>query len=191
MTTTRAISTRTASPSPIPLPKRETLRQRLTRFCVENQARALREADARPKPPTLKEMLAADRADIHAELKAIDRRLVDIASTLGRVRPGLLSPELAEMNIEYKNLFDIRRDIRNDLEHPIDHDRDGRPLDVRQRLIRRERANSLRETCWAQSEKFRRESLYRESRRWRLDSCRSRALAEAELGWRPHPGTFW
>jgi hypothetical protein len=136
-------------------------------------------------------MEAADREAVHAELRAIDQRLRDIAERFGRTRPGVISAEDQELNVEYKNLFDLRRAARDDLEHPITHDRDGNPLDVRLRMIRKARAASLRETCWAQSEKYRRESLYREARRWRLDSLRSRALAEAELGWRAHPGTFW
>jgi hypothetical protein len=142
---------------------------------------------AATKPtPTLAAMKTIDREAVHLELKAVDQRLRDIADLFGRTRPGVISYEDQELNVEYKQLFDIRRDIRDDIES----DRDGRPLDVRQRLIRRERAATIRATCWEQAEAARREGDHRRARRHRLDALRARHLAESELGWR-NLTTYW
>ncbi|MQA64499.1 MAG: hypothetical protein GEU76_01135 [Alphaproteobacteria bacterium] len=180
----RAISTRTTKSAPPAPPIFTSFRERALWREANGIVAIGPSGPAATKPPSLKQVKIEDQQAVKAELRAIDQRLADIASTLGRTRPGEHDYESQELELEYRALFDLRRTTRDDLEHPL-------TLDVRQRLIRRARTIALRESAWAQSEKFRAEGLYREARRWRLDALRARTLAEAEMNLRQHPGTYW
>lgn len=146
-------------------------------------------------PPTLAQAVEQDRRDVEDELKAIDRRVAQIDEALATpARPSMWggqSFEMQELRSERQQLRDLRREIEADLVAPIAHDRAGRPLDVRDRMIRRQRAADLRESCWRQAEMYRAQGMHREARRWRLDALRARHLAESELGWRPSLATYW
>lgn len=163
---------------------RETLRERLTRFMHERRARARAEAAKRKPPPTLAQLRVEDQKAIDAELAAIDRRIAEIDRVAAGAAPGSVSYELQEIASERVRLRDLREDIERDRSHPISRDRDGNALDARLRMIRRQRAAELRESCWRQAERSRAEGDHREARRWRLDALRARHLAEHEFGWR-------
>lgn len=167
---------------------RERAVARFTRANEHAQRIAKAEAKSRPAPPTLEEMIAADAKAVADELKAIDARISQIDKMLATpARPSLwggASYETQECKAERSQLRDLRREIEADLTCPIDRDRDGQPLDVRWRMIRKHRAAELRESYWRSSEAARAESDHRRARRLRFSSLRGRHEAEAELGWR-------
>ena len=154
-----------------------------------------------PPPPTRAEQVAAQkrdeevarqhRATVEAELAALDRHASDVAARIEVLEStSAASFALQEFRRERRMLLELRQMIAEDLDRgPIMVDRDNRALDDRTRRYVKFRAAELRESHWRAAEREAASGDHREARRHRIDSLRSRMLAEAEMHWRPNlPG---
>ena len=159
---------------------------------------------ARPAPPpepTKAEQVAARKRDdevarqhkaaVEAELAALDRHAGDVAARIEVLEStSAASFALQEFRRERRMLLELRQMIEADMASgPIRVDRDNRALTDRDYAIVRMRARELAELHWRQAERLSSAGDHREARRHRIDSLRSRMLAEAEMHWRPNlPG---
>ncbi len=143
----------------------------------ELQARAERDA----------EMEQQYRATVEAEITALDRHAADVSERIEVLESTwAASFALQEFRRERRMLLELRQMIAEDLDRgPIVVDRDGRPIDDRTRRYVKFRAAELRDSHWRAAEREAASGDHREARRHRIDSLRSRMLAEAEMHWRP------
>ena len=151
---------------------------------------------APPAPPSQAEQQAAaeheaevgrrHRETIEAELAALDRHASDVGARIEALE-GASIPTFAlqEFRRERRMLLELRAMLAEDLDHPIMVDRDGHALTARDRKIAAARAGELRESKWAAATRAAGEGDHRRARMLRVDSLRSRQIAEMELHWRP------
>lgn len=148
-----------------------------------------------PSPePTKADLAARARRDdeikrefektVRDEIAAVDAHRREVERVLARYE-GSRSFAAQEMAHERRMLAELRRMLEDDLRAgPIRTDRDGHPLDDRDRAICRHRARELREMKWQAAARYAAAGDHRDARHCRVDALRSRLIAEHELHWR-------
>lgn len=147
-------------------------------------------------PVILPQPTAAERAEtnarvaadhnktVEAEVAALDKHAEDVARRVELLAGTSVTFAEQELRTEARQLRELRMMIEADLDHPITVDRDGRPLDDRDRAICRLRTRELAASKWAEAARADAEGDRRRGRQLRRDALRARQIAEHEAGWR-------
>jgi hypothetical protein len=123
-------------------------------------------------------LLQEHQRTIASELAAIDKRREQIAQVLATDAVNSSSYAHQELRVERTQLGLLRREVERDLGAPAMAQTDTK------RAYVRARTKELRELLWHNAEKLRAQGEHRHARLRRIDSLRSRHLAEHELGLR-------